>query len=194
MGKTYAINYKRELTNDKAVNNAIGVFFFILAMAFGAYARIPVPGTPVPITLQTLFVMLSGAVLGRRFGSFSQFGYIALGAMGIPIFQGYSFGFAHILGPTGGYLIGFIFAAYVIGYLFDSRDFSIAGTVTAFVIGSFILYGFGVLWLMFLYKLNIIEVMSIGVLPFIPGEVIKISFAILIYSVISKRSKNIFSS
>lgn len=192
--KNYSIALNRDLTKNNAVNAALGVIFFVLATAFSAYVRIPVPGTPIPITLQTLFVMLSGAVLGRRLGSFSQFSYLIIGALGIPVFQGSSFGLAHIAGPTGGYLLGFIFAAYLIGRILEGRDFGIYRATASFIIGSIALYACGVTWLMYLYRINVVNALSIGVLPFIPGEAIKIFFAVAMCSVISKRSKEIFSA
>ena len=83
---------RTNVISNKAINAVIGVAFFIIATTLGAYIRIPVPGTPIPITLQTFFVVLSGAVLGSRLGLFSQAGYIFLGAIGLPVFQGYLLG------------------------------------------------------------------------------------------------------
>lgn len=192
--KTKALAYNsKEIIDNRALNSLIGVVFFTLATALGAYVRIPVHGSPVPITLQTFFVILSGAILGRRLGGLSQLGYFMLGAFGLPIFQGQSFGFSHILGPTGGYLAGFVFAAYMVGWLIRFRVTNLYWTVASFIAGNIVLYGFGVLWLMALYKINAVSAFSIGVLPFIPGEAVKILLAAIIYSKISERSKRIFS-
>lgn len=193
MNKAYTLDDNKEIINDRAANAIIGVTFFILATILGAYVRIPVKGSPVPITLQTLFVMLSGAVLGKRLGAYSQLGYILLGLWGLPVFQGYSSGFAHILGPTGGYLIGFIFAAIFIGKMIESQSLKIYRIIASFIVGNFILYSFGILWLIYLYKINLTNALSIGVLPFMPAEFIKIFFAATIYHKIAQRSKNIFS-
>ena len=102
------------------LDSAIGCVFFVALMSLGAYVRIPVFFTPVPITLQTLFVVLSGAMLGKKWGMASQAIYISLGAIGLPVFQGYGYGMGHILGPTGGYLAGFVLASYVVGSLTHS--------------------------------------------------------------------------
>ncbi len=181
-----------EFVNNKAVSALIGVLFFILATTLGAYVRIPLAISPVPITLQTFFVMLAGAVLGRKLGAASQAGYYLLGFMGIPVFQGFSFGLSCIMGPTGGYLIGFIAAAFLIASMTGSSKPGIFRIVAAFAIGDILIHLLGAAWLACLYRLKVSEAVSVGILPFIPGEIVKIGFASLIYSRISQRSKVIF--
>ncbi len=192
------MNYAHPLTDNKNIINSrkltcvIGVVFFILATALGAYVRIPVHGSPVPITLQTFFVILAGAVLGKRLGFYSQIGYILAGAAGLPIFQGASFGAAYLLGPTGGYLIGFAACAFVVGRMIDRAGSNIVSIIAVFALGSLVIYASGVLWLVSIYKMSPISAISAGALPFIPGDIAKIALAGLIYSRISKRSKQIF--
>lgn len=190
---SHAVTADKEIITNRAANAVIGVVFFILATALGAYVRIPVAGSPVPITLQTFFVVLAGAVLGRRLGIASQLGYLMLGVSGIPVFQGASFGIAHILGPTGGYLAGFVLAAYLVGWLTGFKGSNIYWIIASFIVGNIALYTLGVLWLMILYKINISSAVSIGILPFIPGEALKVFFASVVYSGISERSKRVFS-
>ncbi len=192
MGSTNSLIYRGDIINSRAINAVIGIFFFIVATTLGAYVRIPIAGSPVPITLQTFFVILSGAVLGKRLGIFSQLGYILLGAMGLPIFQGYSFGLAHIFGPTGGYIVGFIFAAFFIGKTIQSRNFNIYQIAVYFAIGDLIIHSCGTFWLIAAYKINVYKAVSIGMLLFIPGEIVKIFFASIIYSKMRARSKRIF--
>lgn len=182
-----------ELINGRTAVTFIGLLFFVLATALGAYVRIPVKGSPVPITLQTFFVILSGAVLGRRLGGCSQFIYCVLGMTGLPVFQNFSFGASHLLGPTGGYLIGFIFASYAVGYMLESEPIALHRIAMSFVTGSLIIYGFGALWLVYLYKMSAASAISAGILPFIPGDMVKVVFAALIYFRISRRAKDIFS-
>jgi biotin transport system substrate-specific component len=88
---------------------------FAFATGFGAQIRIPLPFTPVPITMQTFFVLSSGVALGAFWGSFSQILYILMGAFGFPYFSGWSAGVKTIIGPTGGYIIGFAIASYLSG-------------------------------------------------------------------------------
>ena len=180
---TYSLVYNRELITGKRLNAAIGVAFFILATMLGSYVRIPVAGSPVPITLQTFFVLLAGAVLGTRLGAVSQIGYIMLGAAGMPF----------LLGPTGGYIAGFVAAAYVVGYCTRSPNPTMARLITSFTLGSAIIYIFGALWLVYSYKMSVSNAISAGILPFIPGDIAKILCAAVIYSGISKRAGQIFS-
>ena len=179
--------------SNKAVDAVVGVTFFIIATTLGAYIRIPVPGTPVPITLQTFFVVLSGAVLGSRLGLFSQAGYIFLGAIGLPVFQGYAFGYSHILGPTGGYLIGFLAASFLVGKILEKERQDLFKITASFAIGNVVLYALGTLWLMLIYRISFFNAILIGVLPFFTIELAKIFLAAVVYSKISHRSKTIFS-
>lgn len=179
--------------SNKTVVAVIGVTFFIVATTLGAYIRIPVPGTPVPITLQTFFVVLSGAVLGSRLGLFSQAGYIFLGAIGLPVFQGYAFGMAHILGPTGGYLIGFMAASFLVGKILEGESRNLLKITVSFAIGNIVLYTLGILWLMLIYRISFVNAILVGLLPFFTIELAKIFLAAVIYSKISHRSKEIFS-
>ena len=191
MTNTLVLN--REIANSRTLNALIGVTFFILATALGAYVRIPGPGSPVPITLQTFFVVLAGAVLGKKLGVLSQAGYIFLGAAGFPIFQGYAFGPAHILGPTGGYLIGFMAASFLIGKILETGRDTLFKIIYTFAVGNAVLYGFGIIWLILLYRISLINAIVIGVLPFLAVEAAKITLAAFIYRKISSRSKIIFS-
>ena len=93
---------------------------FGAATAVGAFISIPIP--PVPITLQTLFTYLAGALLGGRLGALSQFVYLLLGVMGLPVFALGKAGFGVLFGPTGGYIIGFIGSAYVIGTMIETKN------------------------------------------------------------------------
>lgn len=179
---TYDLTYNKDIITGKKASAAIGVAFFVLATMLGSYVRIPVAGSPVPITLQTFFVLLAGAVLGRRLGAASQIGYIMLGAAGIP----------YLLGPTGGYIAGFVAAAYAVGYLTRSTKPSMARLIASFAAGSMIIYFFGALWLMYSYKMSASLAFSAGVLPFIPGDAAKVLLAAVIYSGISKRADQIF--
>lgn len=175
--------------NSRAINAALGVLFFIIATTLAAYIRIPIKGSPVPITLQTFFVIMSGAVLGKKLGSCSQLGYLALGAVGLPVFQGYAFGISHILGPTGGYLIGFVFASALVGKMLSGDRINTYRTVIAFTAGILVIYSLGVLWLAVIYRANIFQAISIGALPFMIGDMAKILLASMIYKNVHKRVK-----
>ena len=147
--------------------------------AIGAYIMIPLP--PVPITLQTLFVSLAAALLGGRLGALSQFVYLLLGMIGLPVFHGGKGGMGVLLGPTGGYLFGFIAAAYVIGKLIEIRENpGFIWILFAMVVGTIIIYLLGVTQLSLIAKLSFYKSISAGVLPFLIGDAVKIIAAALI--------------
>ena len=147
--------------------------------AAGAFLIIPFP--LVPITLQTLFVSLAAALLGGRLGALSQFVYLLLGIIGLPVFHGGKAGMGVLLGPTGGYLFGFIAAAYVIGKLIEIREKpDFIWILFAMVVGTIIIYLLGVTQLSLVAKLSVYKSISAGVLPFLIGDAIKIIAAALI--------------
>ncbi|MFA5146775.1 MAG: biotin transporter BioY [Candidatus Omnitrophota bacterium] len=194
MGHSHTLALGREVIYSRPASAALGVAFFILAMVLGAYVRIPLPGTPVPITLQTFFVVLSGAVLGKRLGLYSQAGYLLLGVVGLPVFQGYSSGISHFMGSTGGYLIGFVFASYIAGRLTETAGRpAIWRIILGFILGNAVIYTCGIAWLIYLYRIPLESAFLIGLLPFIPGEALKILCAASVFSGISSRTSRIFS-
>ncbi len=193
MERSIPLTLRNDVIADKAVSTAIGTLFFVIATTLGAYVRIPIMGSPVPITLQTFFVLLSGAVLGMRVGLLSQLLYLSLGILGVPVFQGYAFGLLHILGPTGGYLAGFPIASFVVGYIIQRTAFKRYWTLLAFLTGHLIIYAAGVLWLAYALRMDILRSVTIGILPFLPGDLIKIGLGAIVYSGISKRARQIFT-
>lgn len=136
--------------------------------------KIPLGFTPVPITLQTLMVLLAGALLGANLGALSQFLYILVGALGLPVFAGGGSGFGALLGPSGGFLFGFIAAAYIVGKLVEkAKKPSYLQLVIAMLIGSLVIYIFGVTGGLIVTGLPLTQILVGWVLPFIIGDVIK---------------------
>ena len=159
---------------------------FGAATAAGAYIMIPLP--LVPITLQTLFLNLAAALLGGGLGALSQVVYVLIGIIGLPVFAGGKAGFGVLLGPTGGYLIGFIISAYVVGKLIEIRGRpGFVWTACAMVIGMIVIYACGVTQLSIIAKISINKSISVGVLPFLIGDALKIVAAALL----SLKLKNI---
>ena len=147
--------------------------------ALGAYIMIPLP--PVPITMQTLFVILSGALLGGYLGAMSQVVYILLGVIGLPVFTGGKAGIGVLFGPTGGYLIGFVVGAFIIGKLTSLKsDPGLLWMMSSMTAGIAVVYALGIMQLMFVAKLSLIKAVSVGLLPPLPGDMIKIVVAALI--------------
>jgi biotin transport system substrate-specific component len=172
----------REMLNSKkiAVDILLVTGFTILTVA-SALVRIPLPFTPVPITLQTLVVLLAGATLGSVRGGLSQLLYIVWGAAGLPFFAGSAAGLAIITGPTGGYLFGFILGAIFMG-LTIKRTKNLWVQTGLFTIGTMIILLTGWMHLSFTYlDGNLIKGLTLGVLPFIPGAVFKIAASAGIY-------------
>lgn len=154
-----------------------------------AQVRIPLPFTPVPITLQTFVVLLAGIVLGLEYGGLSQAIYVGVGVAGMPWFQGGGAGAGHLLGPTGGYLVGFVVAAAAIGYLVDRyrriRRFRYLVAVL-FVINFVVIYGLGLPWLFAWLTLvegsavTLTQLLTMGLFPFVPGDIVKLVGAALV--------------
>ena len=163
---------------DQRVATVALVVGFALLTAACAQIKIPLGFTPVPITGQTFAVLLTGAVLGSRAGAASQFLYVALGAIGLPFYAGGSGGWETATGATAGYLVGFIVAAYVVGYLAENRqDRRFATSIGAFLTGNLIIYVLGVTWLMYTFSWDLATGVEKGMAPFIIGDTIKILLA-----------------
>ncbi len=160
---------------QRAVSCIIGVVAFVVMTALGAYVRIPLPWTPVPITLQTFFVQLAGATLGPTLGPVSQAVYLLTGAAGFPVFAGGGSGLFHLLrGVTTGYLIGFVMATALVGRLVRLRSdpgfLWILGSMAA---GSLVVYACGISWLGWSLGLSLQSAVTQGMLPFLVGDVVK---------------------
>jgi len=150
-----------------------------------AQVRFYLPWSPVPLTGQTFAVLLSAIVLGKWWGGISQSIYLGVGIAGLPWFAGMNGGFAYFAGPTGGYLIGFILAAFFLGYFFD-RYVKSRKYWTMFALMLFanfgIVFGLGLLqlygWLSFTgASIDIWDLLLMGLIPFIIGDTIKIAIA-----------------
>ncbi len=138
-------------------------------------------GYPVPWTGQTFAVLLVGALLGSRRGALCVLTYLLEGLAGLPVFSHGRAGLAVFFGPTGGYLVGFVLAAYLVGCLAERGwDRRPATTALAMVLGNIALYSCGLAWLVCLVHLfgrSLGNVLAIGLYPFLPGEIVKIALA-----------------
>jgi biotin transport system substrate-specific component len=146
--------------------------------AVGAYIHIPIG--PVPIVLSTLFAILSGLLLGSRWGLASMGLYLLVGAIGLPVFAGGKGGFAHFLGPTGGYLFGFALASWITGFISERSPGSLILDVIAVIIGSLAIYGLGVPWLKEVTQMSWTKTFMVGVIPFLIGDTIKAVVAVIL--------------
>jgi len=143
------------------------------AVLTGVGAQIEIPHEPVPYTMQTFFVLLSGAILGKRDGFMSMCAYLALGLIGVPVFSSAGFGLARILGPTGGYLIAFPAAALVVGYLTEYRQ-TFLWTAASMLLGLLIVFSFGTIQLHFVYTHDWRTAFTAGFLIFSWWDAVKL--------------------
>lgn len=160
-------------TKRAAVTVAL-IVGFALFTAATAQIRIPLPGTPVPITGQTLGVLLTGAALGSWAGTASMTLYVLLGALGLPFYAGGASGWEHLTGSTFGYFVGFVVAAWVVGWFAEQRrDRRVRTAIPAFIAGSLIIYAFGVGWLWLTVFDDLWTAIDKGMTPFLVGDAIK---------------------
>jgi biotin transport system substrate-specific component len=164
------------LPRKRAVTIALVVSFALLTAA-AAQFRISLPFTPVPITGQTFAVLLAGGVLGSRAGAASQGLYWAAGLV-FPFYSGGESGWTVATGTTGGYLAGFIVAAWVIGTLAErGQDRTVASAIPAFLTGTVVIYLFGVPWLAHELGVSWQRAFELGAVPFVVGDLVKVALA-----------------
>ena len=141
-------------------------------LALSAKINLPLPY--VPMTLQTLVVLMIGAAYGRRLGSATVIAYLAEGAIGLPVFAGPVGGLAPLLGPTAGYLAGFVVAAFITGWLSERGwDRSVPRLFVAMGFGHIVILAAGFAWLAFGMKLGVEKAWLVGIVPFVAASVIK---------------------
>ena len=163
-----------------SVRPMIYASMFAAMTAIGAFIRVPIPASPVPITLQVFFVLLAGLLLGSRWAGMSMIVYVMLGIIGFPVFSGGLSGIGVILGPTGGYLIGFIPGAFVTGWVTETFGRSTLAAAGAMITGLAAIYLLGAFQLSVVAGLSVPQSVVIGVLPFLPGDSIKLVAALIV--------------
>ena len=166
-----------------AAFHAAAVLFVTVLTIAAAQVSVPLPFTPVPFTLQPMVVLLGGAALGSRLGMTSQVLYILVGLAGLPVFAASPIlpqGFGRLLGPTGGYLMSYPFAAFLTGLLAErGLDRRYVTSVVAMAAGLMVVFACGVLWLAFVARpaAGIDAALRTGLYPFIPADLFKILLA-----------------
>ena len=141
---------------------------------------IPLPFSPVPISLTNFAIFLAIFVLGMKNGTISFIIYLLLGAIGVPVFSAFRGGLQVLAGPTGGYLIGFIFLALIMGFALDHFDRKLVPTIIGMIIGMAVCYAFGTVWLAKLLSLSFKEGLMMGVIPYLAGDAAKIIIAAIV--------------
>ena len=164
------------IEDDRRPLYALGVAVFAVAAAFSAQVAVPLPWTPVPVTLQPLMVILAGVVLGGRLGALAMAAYVTVGALGAPVFSNGGAGLPWLLGPTGGYLLAAPAAACVAGMV-AGRAGNPLRLIAGLTLGVATMYVGGVAQLMAVTGLGVSAALAAGAVPFLVGDVTKIAFA-----------------
>ncbi|WP_305063737.1 biotin transporter BioY [Methanococcoides sp.] len=164
------------VSSNTDIRKMVYASLFAALTSIGAYITVPLG--PIPFTLQMVFVLMAGAMLGSKWGGLSMVVYVLLGIAGLPVFSNGGSGLGVILGPTGGYLIGFIAAAFIIGYLFEMNGCNNLLKNGIFVtIGSVVIFCFGLAHLMIVADMSFMQAVTVGFLPFILPGIVKIAVA-----------------
>lgn len=140
---------------------------------------IPLGFSPVPITFSTFAIYLSLIILGKRKGIVSCLIYLLLGMIGLPVFSGFVGGFHRLFGPTGGYLVGYLFLAIISGFFLEKFWCNRYLCFLGMLLGTLFCYLFGTIWLCLQLNVGFVEGLFIGVIPYIPADLVKIVLALL---------------
>ena len=178
---------KTKLTTKECVQ----ISLFIALISVCSFWAFPIPFAPAPITMQTFAIFLVGLSLGKKSGSIAVFIYILMGLLGIPVFSGFGAGIGHLLGITGGFIIGFIPASFMIGYIKEILtkklhiDMIISASISC-IIGLLIIYFFGVVRFAMIANSNFISGFLLVALPYFPADLIKMLLAIFTHIAVEK--------
>lgn len=162
-------------TNEKLFSVRSMVFMAVFAALICVAAPFSIQVGPIPITLATFAIYLAGAILGGKRGTVAVIVYILLGAVGLPVFSNFNGGFGALIGPTGGYIIGYIPLVLITGVFSDMNSKKHWTMIVGMLLGTVALYTFGTAWYMILTGKDIASSLTACALPFIPGDAIKIA-------------------
>ncbi len=162
------------------------VFCALFAALTAVMSQFSIPIGPVPINLATLSVFIAGAVLGAKYGALSQLVYVLLGAVGLPVFSNFSGGVGVIVGPTGGYILGYIAAAWLVGLLSEHFGGNVLVLVISMVAGLLLCYLMGTVWFITVTKKDVWVSLTLCVFPFLIGDAVKIAAAIAVVPQLKK--------
>jgi biotin transport system substrate-specific component len=178
---TLAVTLSRPTLADRVISRSLATDIALVAagvaLTAGA-AQLAIPLWPVPITMQTLAVLLVGSSLGATRGAASMALYLVLGAIGLPIFSDGEAGFAVLFGSTGGYIFGFVFAAALTGWLAQRNwDKKFLGAAVSFLGGTVVIFAFGLVGLSLALGGTLEQTLAWGLYPFIIGGIVKAAIA-----------------
>lgn len=183
-------------SDTKPKHHPIGIRSMTMCALFAAVtavlSQIVIPIGPVPISLSTIAVLLAGGLLGARDGTISQLIYLLLGAVGVPVFSGFSGGLGKLTGPTGGYIIGYIFTALIVGLLVPLCRNKMRYIIPVYVLGTLVCYTFGTVWYIVITHTGIGAALMTCVVPFLPGDAVKIVLASFLTAKLAKQVQKIY--
>ena len=139
-----------------------------------------IPISPVPVSLGMLAIYFVTSVLGMKLGTLSVLAYILLGLAGLPVFTAFPGGAGKLLGPTGGYIIGYIFMALICGFFVDKWGHRLLPEILGMVLGTAVCYLFGTVWLGYQGSYTFFQALAAGVLPYIPVDAAKLAIALVV--------------
>lgn len=193
-GLVYNIKEGKIIMNEKTVSGieiktiALVGLMTALICVLGPLS-IPLPFSPVPISLTNLAIYFTIYVIGMKRGTLSYLIYLLIGLVGLPVFSAFTGGPGKLLGPTGGYLIGFIFMALICGFFIDKWPTKLYLHFIGMVLGTAVCYLFGTVWLAYQAGMSFYAALAAGVIPFLPGDLAKIIIAMLLGPQVSKKLK-----
>lgn len=174
---------------SRSIRMTVYACLFTALIIVGTYIKIPIG--PVPIVLANFFVILSGALLGSRWGTASVGLFLFLGLVGLPVFSDGG-GVAALVGPTGGYLIGYLVAAFVTGMITEHGKSKPLLDVAGLASGAIVIYLFGLPWLKLSLHLTWLKAVALGVLPFLAGDALKVAAAVVIVRILQSTAASLF--
>ncbi len=166
------------MTDLYAIHRLVWTALLAALIALGAFISIPIPFSPIPVTLQDMFIVLAGFILGPKYGVFAVLLYILAGALGLPIFSGGKGGAGVLFGPTGGYFPGFIIAVLICA---QARNLPFFLSALACFVGLMLMLSLGSLRLAWALNIPLTQGFGLGLLPFVPGSILKVFCALAIY-------------
>ena len=175
---------RKERMNSKTRNMTVCAIMAALMCILGPMS---VPIGPIPISLTNLVIYLTVYLLGTKKACISYLVYMLLGAVGLPVFSGFAGGIGKLAGPTGGYLVGFIFMTIICGVIMERVQRKAIPTWLGMVLGTLVAYLFGTVWFVVQTQSAIMYALTACVFPFIPFDLIKITIAILLGKAVRKR-------
>ena len=155
------------------------VYCALFAALVGIASLISIPIQPIPVNMGILTVLLAGGLLGKKYGTISIIVYIFMGILGVPVFAGFRGGVSIIVGPTGGYIMGYLIIAFLTGWIYEKTK-KARYTVPVMIISILLCYFVGTLWYCYILDSGFIPALTLCVLPFIPGDALKIVLAVLL--------------